>query len=286
MKFCAANKYSPARVSRFCAFARLGGRRGRGLPRSGAICLLLGALALLTAGCPVTQRLDTPASPEFLTEPQTGARYWLYVPSNYTDQKTWPMVVTLHGTYGWDGPMRQEMEWRNLAEENGFIVAAPYLYSVQGILPTVKALWYRDLEKDERNILSLIDHLSRKYRIDAEAIMLTGFSAGGYPLYYTGLRNPERFNLLIARACNCDIKILEKIPITPKMQEQNVVIFWGKADPLPIKNQSWAAFRYLRRHGCRNVQRKKIEGGHFRKPGIAMRIWRKYLPDRYTDADR
>ncbi len=238
-------------------------------------------LALFTAGCPVTQRLDTPVRPDFLTEPQTGAKYWLYVPSNYTDQKTWPMVITLHGTYGWDGPMRQEMEWRKLAEENGFIVAAPYLHSVQGTLPTIKPLWRKDLKKDERHILALLDHLSGKYRIDKDAVMLSGFSAGGFPLYYTGLRNPERFHLLIARACNSDIEMLENIPITQKVKEQNIVIFWGKADPLPLKNQSWAAFRYLRRRGCKNVRREKVEGGHFRKPGVAMRIWRKYLPQKY-----
>jgi len=242
--------------------------------------MLLPLLAFLT-GCPVTQRLDTPVQPFRAVEPRTGVEYWVYVPSYHSKNRTWPLVITLHGTFGWDGPQRQLMEWQWLAEERGLIVAAPALKSVQGITPVVRSLWYDDLARDERVILSLIDELTEKYRLDGDprAILLTGFSAGGYPMYYAGLRNPGKFGMLAARACNSSIDIFEKIPPTAEARRMPIFLFWGKDDLPELQRQSWQAFRYLREHGFAHTQKKEVSGGHLRRPEVAYEAWRAILPE-------
>jgi len=238
-------------------------------------------LVVGAAGCPVFQRQDTPVDVQVTREPQSEAEYRLYVPSYYSPDRQWPLVVTLHGTHGWDDSRRQIMEWKYLAERKGLLVVAPKLKSVQGILPVNKSLWRKDLRRDEKVILAVMDELADKYSIDPKAVLLTGFSAGGYPLYFVGLRNPERFNMLIARSCNSSIDIFEQIELTPAARKLPIMIYWGKDDLQEIHRQSWQAIRWLGERGFNRMDYDKIEGGHRRTPEIAYRHWRKILPKRY-----
>lgn len=241
---------------------------------------LLPLLAVL-AGCPVTQSQQTPVAATRVKEVSTGSGYWLYVPSTYDAQRDWPLVITLHGTYGFDDSEAQIREWKYLAERHGLIVAAPDLRSVQGILPVVRSQWYKDLATDEKTILAVMEDISRHYKVDPNAVLLTGFSAGGFPMYYTGLRNPTRFNMLVARACNSDVEMLSKIELTDAARKLPIAIFWGKDDLKKIHDDSWAAFRYLREHKCLKAEQKQIPGGHLRRPDVTYGLWIKHLPTKY-----
>jgi len=243
--------------------------------------LILPALVFLP-GCPVLQPQNTPVWQQRLREPVTGNRFWFYKPSNYNENRRWPLVIPLHGTHGWDSSMTQVMAWKHLAEQKGFLVAAPQLSSVQGILPVVRWLWFEDLERDERRILALIDHMVETYNADPKAVMLTGFSAGGYPLYWTGLRNPGRFSMLIACACNSDMDIFDRVEMTDRVRKLPIAIIWGKDDLKPIQDQSWDAWSFLRRNRCFDfTQRKEVGGAHRRQPPLCYGLWLPYLPQKY-----
>jgi len=257
--------------------------------RSASLILLAVALPMVT-GCPVLQPQDTPVDQTKVTNPATGKPYWLYVPSYYSGEVTWPLVISLQGTPGFDSARAQIREWKALAEEHGFIVAAPPMRSVQGILPVIKSLWFKDLDRDEQAILSCLRHVQGTYNIDPKGVMLTGFSAGGYPMYYTGLRHPELFSALGARACNSHQDIFEKVQVTRALRKMPVIIIRPKDDFGPIAEQSWEAFRWLRRRGCELAEHHKIAGGHMRMPGPAWKYWRRHLPkhlqNRASLADR
>jgi poly(3-hydroxybutyrate) depolymerase len=238
-------------------------------------CMLL--VVFIAAGCPVTQSQDTPVDELHMRTPITGEKYWLYVPDQYDSDKPMPLVVTLHGTNPWDGYHRQVKEWKALAEDKGFIVAAPKLKSSQGIIRISRSMWYDDLEEDEKAILAVIEDVGRRYRIDKSKILLTGFSAGGYAMYFTGLRNPDKFQMLVARACNSDVEMMrDKIQLTDASRKLPIVIFWGKDDSV-IVNQSWEAFEYLRMQKCYSTSREEIRGGHLRRPDLAYQLWSQYL---------
>jgi len=245
--------------------------------------LILCPLLALAAGCPITQRQDTPVPELRLTAERAESKYWLYVPSYYDAKNSWPMVVTLHGTHGWDSSGAQVKEWKYLAEQKGFIVAAPDLKSVQGILPVNEALWYHDLATDERSILAVIEDTSSKYNVDSARILLTGFSAGGYPLYDTGLRHPELFSMLIARNCNSSIKVFERIDICDSAREMPIVVFWGKGDLQEVHRQSWQAVRWLGEKGFTKLEWKKLAGGHLRRPETAYSYWGRLLPKLFRE---
>jgi poly(3-hydroxybutyrate) depolymerase len=239
------------------------------------------SLAAVLAGCPVTQSQNTPVSAHGLTEPTTGASYQLYVPSYHSKDRYWPLVITLHGTHGYDDARMQIMEWKHLAEQEGFVVVAPELRSVQGILPVEHTLWQRDLQRDEKVVLAVLDEVTKNCRIDPRYVMLTGFSAGGYPMYYLALRHPARFNMVASRACNSSMTIFESIPVTDAARRLPFRIFWGKDDLPPISNQSWEAVRWLSEHGFTDVDHNKAGGGHVRRPDMAYTFWKKTLPQRY-----
>jgi poly(3-hydroxybutyrate) depolymerase len=240
--------------------------------------MLLLALLPVLAGCPVMQSQNTPVDQLRLEDPASGDQYWVYVPSYYTPDRDWPVVITLHGTHGFDSASAQIREWKALAEEAGLIVAAPDLHSPQGILPVLESMRNRDLAVDEQTILGCLDFLRARYAIDEKAVLLTGFSAGGYAMYYTGLRHPDRFSALAARACNSDLEIFENLSPDDQARKLPIIIIHGQDDLGAIGTQSWEAFRWLREHGFKGSEHHKIKGGHIRQPQVALQYWLQRLP--------
>jgi len=249
------------------------------------LALLLVGLSLAAAGCPVTQSQDTPVSQFTAREPETGAKYHMYVPSNYGEHRRWPLVITLQGTYGFDDANRQIKEWKALAEKHGLIVVAPKMKSTQGVLPVLSPLRRRDLARDEEHVLAIMAQVKREYRIDESAVMITGYSAGGFPMYYIALRNPQLFSVLVSRMADCDMKITRDIPITDATRKMHFLIFFSKrginpasSNLNPVARESWAAFRHLRQNRCYNAKIKKIAGGHRRLPEPAVAFWEEVQP--------
>jgi poly(3-hydroxybutyrate) depolymerase len=245
------------------------------------LALSLAALAPLLSGCPVFQSTDTPVSEVKAVEATTDTPYWIYVPSTYSDERDWPLVITLHGTNPWDTYTAQILEWKDLAEKKGFIVVAPNLSSSQGIFPHAnRQSWYQDLARDERVILAVLDEVRGKYRIDKDpnATLLSGFSAGGFAMFHTGLRNPQRFGMLIARACNTDVQMMEDlVPVTDGAKRMPIAIYWGK-DEAVLTKQGYEVFEYLRRHGFKKAKMQEVLGGHLRRPELAYKLWLEHLP--------
>ncbi|MHC4716049.1 MAG: prolyl oligopeptidase family serine peptidase, partial [Planctomycetota bacterium] len=236
---------------------------------------------------------ETPVSELKRTTAETRADYYLYVPSRYDADRSWPMVVTLQGTYGFDSARRQVKEWRGLAERHGFLVLAPAMKSTQGILPVSHSARLRDLARDERRVLDAMRHVKSSYNIDASAVMITGFSAGGYPLYYIALRHPELFSVLVARTCSTDLKVLKSLSVTDKAKAMPMLIFFSKTgvSPVyskwnPVAQQSWDTFRWLYEKGCTKARVKAVSGGHHRKAQRAFDFWRQHQPQLQRKPER
>jgi len=244
--------------------------------------IILLMLAWILPGCPVPSTPDTPVKAMKKSHFVTGTKYYIYVPSYHKNNRKWPVIITLHGSFGWDGPMRQAEEWQYYAEKYGFILVAPSLSSAEGILPVL--WWDSKLKKDEINVLAILDEVVENYNGDPKSVMLSGFSAGGYPMYYIGLRNPQRFSMLVSRGGNSSMKIFENIELTDEARKLPIMIFWGK-DDLFTKTAGWRAFRWLRQNDVSTAEMKKVKGGHLRRPEAAYLFWRRHLPKEYRIDD-
>jgi len=231
-----------------------------------AVWVTLCGLALTGAtGCPVVSNRDAPGRQFTERDPDFGRPYYLYVPTQYREAgetRRWPLVVTCHGTPPWDTAGYQFDEWKGLAEQKGFLLAVPELIGTRGdFLPKPEEQIDRQMA-DEKAILSVVRAVQAARAVDDTRIFLTGWSAGGYAVLFTGLRNPGVLRALSVRQGNFDPAFVE--PCVPFLDRfQSVQVLYGESDLL--KDQALAAIDWLRNHGMEPTVLSR-QGFHRRDP--------------------
>ena len=134
--------------------------------------------------------------------------YTLFVPSGYDAAKPTPLIVLLHGL---GSNPRQVIRYQGLvegAEENGYIVVAPYGYNERG--------WYGSLGQDnefarrfrrdqnaplnepenlgelsEKDVFNVLALIREEFTIDEDRIYLMGHSMGGGGTLYLGMKRAD-----------------------------------------------------------------------------------------------
>jgi len=226
----------------------------------------LSALMLTLAGCPSEPTGDTPVGKWLLKEPVTGQNYYIYVPNRYSHKTPAPVIISCHGTVPFDVSNSHIETWKGFGERYGFIIVCPDMVGTDGILgdgPTQAML------EDEHRILSILSTLSHMYNIDRANVFLTGFSGGGFPTYFVGLRHPDIFRAVSPRNSNFNERNLDGW-FPPEANTLPMFIAWGDNDPGTIKDQSENAVSYLRRKGFRPTTKVIPNTGHERKPRYTM----------------
>lgn len=235
---------------------------------------LFGLLAILPAlaGCAVP---PTPAVGPYTheTDPVTGRGYYLYVPTTYNSHWPAPLIVTCHGTPPYDVADMHIREWKWYGEKNGCIVIAPELIATDGIFGDGPIT---GMVADERYILSIVSQLGYRYNIDRNNILITGFSGGGFPTYWVGLRHPDIFSVVVARNCNFSESNLDGW-WSPDALRTPIKIYYGDRDPAAIKLQSERGIDYLRSRGFSVETEILANTGHERHPEIAMDFFKRHL---------
>ena len=228
-------------------------------------------------GCPLAPgTIPTQAGKWHRQEQVSGASYWMYLPKNYNQDKPMKVIISCHGTPPWDVAKHHIDTWGQYGDQYGCLVLCPELSGTDGIFGAGSAL---AMLEDERRILSILSTLSYQYNIDGANIMLTGFSGGGFPVYWVGLRHPDLFSVLIAQNSNFNEGNTDQwYPVGA--QGASIFIYYGSADPAPIKIQSENGIDYLRSKGFKvdtlvltSATHDRI--GHDRHPEIAMAYFKK-----------
>lgn len=112
--------------------------------------------------------------------------FWLYVPEHYSPDRSWPLVMALHGG---SGTGRQFLwSWLRDARSRGAILVAPT--SVQGTW----ALTGPDV--DTPNMLRILAFVRSGWSVDPARLLLTGMSDGGTFTYVSGLEAGSPFTHL------------------------------------------------------------------------------------------
>jgi len=224
-------------------------------------------LALLLLTSSASAKTDPGLKPGKIlhrTSAEHAHPYSLYIPSKYSRKVSWPVVVSSHGRGGsGKGEIRQ---WKRFADEHGFIVACPDMCTATVNRPPTSRL--APAVEDEQVILSILDELGRQLRLNPRAVMVTGFSGGGNPSYWTGLRHPHRFTHICTRGGNFapqHIPTDEKI-LAAGRTRLAIYIYYGEKDhPLILgeggkPGQAVLAHDALKKAGYANVTIEKIAG--------------------------
>lgn len=113
----------------------------------------------------------------------TRAEYSLYVPEYYTPQRSWPLIVCLHGGYGHGN--EYIWTWLRPAKSKGYLLLAP-----KSVGPTWSAL---NPPVDTRSVLAMLEDVRTAYAVDRRRIYLTGLSDGGIFTYLLGIAQAQLF---------------------------------------------------------------------------------------------
>ncbi len=218
------------------------------------------AVTLLTCGCPSLTTLPTQAPVSEMTEESTQRPYLLYVPSTYSENRAWPLVIVCHGTWPYDTPDLQMREWAGFAQSNGIVVAAPRLAGTKGDFPPPPDQQIALQREDERAILATVAAIKRRYRIAEEQVFMTGWSAGAYAILHTGLRHPDIFRALMIRQGSFDARFMD-IPSDRLDRWQAIKVVYGQTDVL--RDQTRASIQWMRDQGL-YVDEEEIIGTHRR----------------------
>jgi predicted peptidase len=115
--------------------------------------------------------------------------FLLYLPEDYAvGERTWPLVLFLHGRGESDGPLSLVAKW-----------GPPQLVARGDKLPYVlvspqcprEESWSQDGQ--QAALVQLLDHAVKTWNVDQDRIYLTGLSMGGYGSWRLAADHPERF---------------------------------------------------------------------------------------------
>lgn len=127
-------------------------------------------------GAQVTAKLDAQS------KVQMG--YLLYVPKNYDEKKSWPLLLFLHGA----GERGDDLE---LVKKHGppKLIAQGKQFPFIVVSPQCpKQRWWEPNE-----LIALLDEISSKLKVDTDRIYVTGLSMGGFGTWRLASYAPHKF---------------------------------------------------------------------------------------------
>ncbi|MDF1701727.1 MAG: alpha/beta hydrolase-fold protein [Planctomycetota bacterium] len=230
-----------------------------------AVALLVG-LAVIGPLRPAAAKDKAPPTGKVVEQTTAKhARAWsLYVPSQYSTKKSWPLVISSHGRGGsGKGEMRA---WQGLANRHGFIVACPDMVTATNHRPAKSKL--APSTEDDEVLLEIHATITKHFRVNPRAVMVTGFSGGGNPSYHSGLRHPEVFTHICTRGGNF---APQQIPgndavIAAGRKHLRIYIFFGDKDHVLIvgdpdgTGQAFTAKAALEKNGYEHIEFERVEG--------------------------
>lgn len=159
----------------------------------------------------------------FIHQPRTEAHseYSLYVPEQYTTQKTWPLIVCLHGGYGHGN--EYIWTWLRPAKSSGYLLLSP-----KSAGPTWSIL---NPPVDIRSIQGMLAEVGNTYVVDGKRIYLTGLSDGGTFSYIFGLANAEMFAGIAPIAAEFH-PMIDPLLRQGKGKETPLLVVHGGQDPI------------------------------------------------------
>ncbi len=119
-------------------------------------------------------------------EPGSRGGFSLYVPEYYTPDRSWPLVMALHGGSG--NGRGFLWSWLRDARSHGAILVAP---------TATGGTWaLMGEDTDTSNLARILASVQARWNVDSSKLLLTGMSDGGTFCYLTGLESASPFTHL------------------------------------------------------------------------------------------
>ena len=184
---------------------------------------------------------------------QAPFKWEVHVPADLNKSKAAPLIVALHG---YNGNIEDAMEtWKEAADNVGAILLVPQgTFKLEGD----HYQWGRDLDTIEENVMSAIDKVTEKHKIDKEKVVLAGFSQGATATWNLATRNPDTFRGLIPVAGNFEPES-ESVFDDEQLKKLRIFIMIGQDDQENIISANKALAKRFEKLGAK-VKLKSYEG--------------------------
>ena len=148
------------------------------------------------------------------------AKYVLFVPHDYKDNKPWPLILFLHGAgeRGTDGQKQAQVGL------GAAIKSQEKTFPFIAVFPQAQKTWKADSE-DGKRAMNILAEVEKAYRVDPKRTYLTGLSMGGAGTWSLAAAYPDRWAAIVPVCGRDDPKNAEKIKAIPCW------CFHGDADP-------------------------------------------------------
>lgn len=148
----------------------------------------------------------------------------LTLPPNYDAEKPAPLIVAMNGIQS--GPEGMTEVWKDAAAAFGAIIVAPYA----GHAYAEGSPDWGPSKDAEEIALAALEFAKSKHKIDAERVILAGFSQGGNMALIIGMRNPTLFDGIIVFAAKYDPWLARPPVEASKSQLPRVFLGTGAID--------------------------------------------------------
>jgi predicted esterase len=178
--------------------------------------------------------------------------YRMYVPKAYTGAKAFPLIIALHGLGATEDSFFDSYDKAlpPLAEQHGYIVAAPIGYRVDGFygwglgVARGDAAATRTRELSEQDVMQVLQRVRRLYKIDENRIYLMGHSMGGIGTWAIAPKYPDIWAAIAPLSGIGTPDTAERIRHIPE------IIVHGDADPTVDVASSRAMVAKLKQIGA------------------------------------
>jgi polyhydroxybutyrate depolymerase len=120
----------------------------------------------------------------------TARSFVLAAPSTYSPEKTYPLVLVLHGDGG-DGPaMRAAFPFDSVSQQAAFVAYPTGTFGWNLYDPA-------DTNTDLIYLVAVVDAIAQRFAIDPARVFGIGFSSGAFMLNQVGCRRPPLFRAIV-----------------------------------------------------------------------------------------
>ncbi len=120
---------------------------------------------------------------ELNTQVRVQMNYLLYIPQDYEQQESWPLLLFLHG----GGERGDDLELVKMHGPPKLIAAGKQFPFIVVSPQCAKDRFWEPIE-----LLALLDDLKRRYKVDPDRIYVTGLSMGGFGSWRLAAYAPNR----------------------------------------------------------------------------------------------
>ena len=150
--------------------------------------------------------------------------YRMYVPTSYNGSRALPLIVALHGLGGTEDSFFEgyDRTFPPLAEQHGYIVAAPLGYRVDGSYgwglgnPPADPATRRVQDYSEQDVMRMLENVRQQYKVDDNRIYLIGHSMGAIGTWKIAPKYPDIWAAIATFAGSGAPATLERIRHIPE----------------------------------------------------------------------